>query len=193
MEPTLVDGDYVFVSKTGYGTRLPRSLFEVPWANLLTYFYPFNLLYHDPTQQYSRLYSKRDINRGDIIVFNIPVYQKQFGIKRCAHVSGDNIWTNDSIGNVLPHNNLCINIRSDSLSMVERRIITHYQLDAKDSTFHFHHNYYFLLGDNREASTDSRMWGAVQDDHVVGNVKFIVFSKETNGKFRWGRFFNIVK
>lgn len=59
MEPTLSDGDYVFVSKTVWGPRLPRSLYEIPWVNYLTYLYPFNLLVHRPTQQYKRLYSKK--------------------------------------------------------------------------------------------------------------------------------------
>lgn len=193
MNPTLVDGDYVLVSKISYGTRLPRSLYEIPWINLLTYFYPFNLLDHKPTQQYIRLFSKQDINKGDIVVFNIPVYQKMFGIKRCVYIPGDTIPNDDTFLGVLPHNNLCINMCRNSLSKMDYEIITHYHVCPHDSLLQFSHNYYFLLGDNRGASTDSRIWGAVQDDHIVGKAKFIIFSKDKNGKFRWNRFFNLVK
>jgi signal peptidase I len=189
MKPTLSDGDYVFVSKTFWGPRLPRSLYEIQWVNLLTYLYPFNLLGNESTQQYSRLYSTITVERGDIVVFNIPIYQSKFGVKRCTKIPGDTIMIHDNNGtNILPNSHNQINIR-DSLSTIEHRIITHYKLQPKDSLLYFHHSYFFFEGDNKEKSIDSRLWGAVQDDHIVGKVCFIVFSKETNGAFRWDRLF----
>lgn len=190
MEPTLVDGDYVLVSKMRYGSRLPRSLYEIPWVNLLTYLYPFNLLDHNPSQAYKRLHSKQSLERGDIVIFNIPVYQKQFGIKRCNQIPGDTVSIyNEPVVALIPYYGHTVRISTDSLNVIERRIIIHYGLQPCDSLVLFSHNYYFLTGDNRVNSTDSRVWGVVQDDHIVGKACFIIISKESNGAYRWKRFF----
>lgn len=155
----------------------------------MTYFYPFNLLGHQPSQQYIRLYSKRNVEKEDIVIFNLPIYQRQFGVKRCLKIPCDTIDYKDSCVNVLPYKDFSVNVFRDSLSVIEKRIIIHYRLSDIDSILCFPDNYYYLIGDNVKASTDSRTWGAIQGDHIVGKAKFILFSKEKNGKFRLKRFF----
>jgi signal peptidase I len=56
----------------------------------------------------------------------------------------------------------------------------------------FKMNYYWLMGDNRHNSLDSRYWGFVPEDHVVGEAWMIFFSWE-NGKPRWNRLFRLIK
>ena len=52
-------------------------------------------------------------------------------------------------------------------------------------------NYYWMMGDNRHNSLDSRFWGFVPEDHVVGKALFIWMSwDKNNGKVRWDRLFN---
>jgi signal peptidase I len=58
--------------------------------------------------------------------------------------------------------------------------------------YHFTHNYYFMLGDNRCHSSDSRAWGFVPESHIIGKAEFILFSN-WHGKVRWGRFFKFIK
>ena len=63
-------------------------------------------------------------------------------------------------------------------------------------SYTFKQDYYWMMGDNRHNSEDSRYWGYVPFDHVVGKPVFIWFSWETNGKginkVRWERLFTTV-
>lgn len=58
----------------------------------------------------------------------------------------------------------------------------------------FKMNYYFMSGDNVFNSYDSRYWGLLPEDHIIGKVAFIWKSEDENtGKFRWERFFKGLK
>ncbi|MEO5979141.1 MAG: signal peptidase I [Chryseolinea sp.] len=71
-------------------------------------------------------------------------------------------------------------------------------IDGKEVTeYTFKQNYYFMMGDNRHNSLDSRFWGFVPEDHVVGKAFFIWLSIDKNASFihkiRWRRFFNLIR
>ena len=61
----------------------------------------------------------------------------------------------------------------------------------KTDSYTFKMNYYWMMGDNRDNSLDSRYWGFVPDDHIVGKALFVWMSWDTNGTFldkvRWSR------
>lgn len=69
--------------------------------------------------------------------------------------------------------------------------------DKEITSYTFQRNYYFMMGDNRHFSADSRFWGMVPDDHIVGKAVFIWMSWDANEsnifkKVRWNRLFNVI-
>lgn len=71
-------------------------------------------------------------------------------------------------------------------------------IDGKEVTeYTFKQNYYFMMGDNRHNSLDSRYWGFVPEDHIVGKAFFIWLSIDKYAgflnKIRWNRFFMLIR
>ncbi|HEX2536090.1 MAG TPA: signal peptidase I, partial [Chitinophagaceae bacterium] len=113
-------------------------------------------------------------------------------------------WTIDFFGPVwIPKKGATIRLDSANYILYERAIRTYegntldvrngrYYLNGQESnSYTFKMNYYWMMGDNRHASQDSRFWGFVPEDRVVGKAWMIWFSWE-NGP-RWSRLFQIVK
>jgi|LakMenEpi03Aug12_release.lakeMendotaPanAssembly.Ray.scaffolds.fasta_scaffold05993_11 signal peptidase I len=71
-------------------------------------------------------------------------------------------------------------------------------INGQEATaYTFKQNYYFMMGDNRHHSADSRFWGFVPEDHIVGKAVFTWFSKENmdyhgSNNVRWDRIFHLV-
>ncbi|HWS01181.1 MAG TPA: signal peptidase I, partial [Prolixibacteraceae bacterium] len=68
---------------------------------------------------------------------------------------------------------------------------------AATREYTFKMDYFWMMGDNRYNSADSRLWGFVPEDHVVGKASFVWLSLDKNktflSKIRWNRFFMGVK
>ena len=62
----------------------------------------------------------------------------------------------------------------------------------KQDRYRFTHNYYFMLGDNRCHSSDSRAWGFVPESHIIGKAEFVLFSN-WHGEWRWERIFKMIR
>ena len=118
-------------------------------------------------------------------------------------------WNNDNFGPIyIPQAGKTVAINFMTLPFYSR-IITEYEknkLEVKGSdiyingiktnTYTFKQDYYWMMGDNRHNSEDSRYWGYVPADHIVGKPVFIWMSWDTNGKglgkIRWERLFTTV-
>ena len=113
-------------------------------------------------------------------------------------------WSSDNYGPItVPKKGITIELTDDNLKTY-RRCIEVYEAntienrngkifinDIETTSYTFKMDYYWLMGDNRHNSLDSRYWGFVPEDHVVGKASLIWFSYE-NGP-RWKRLFNIIK
>jgi signal peptidase I len=113
-------------------------------------------------------------------------------------------WTIDDYGPIwIPKAGITVPLNQQTLPLY-RRLITVYEGHTLDETgnsikidgkpadsYTFKYNYYWMMGDNRHNSQDSRFWGFVPETHVVGKASFIWFSWE-NGP-RWKRLFSNIK
>ncbi|MGM0479603.1 MAG: signal peptidase I [Bacteroidota bacterium] len=69
-----------------------------------------------------------------------------------------------------------------------------YLIDGEPaSTYTFELDYYWMMGDNRYNSADSRVWGFVPEDHIVGRASMVWFSKHPVDGVRWNRIFTLIE
>jgi len=165
MIPTLLVGDFIVVTKYSYGLRLPVLNTKV-------------LEVGDP-------------ERGDVVVFRYPTDPSVDFIKRVIGLPGDTV--------VYRNNRLFINnkemssIRADDFNYTdiygqlnvavektedllgfEHQILNHNNSRGIDGmSLNIPKGHYFVMGDNRDRSKDSRIWGLVPNNHLVGKAQFI--------------------
>lgn len=151
-------------------------------------------------------------------VATIRKYIDSAGVKNASLFPNDGKrnWNNDNIGPIyIPEAGKTVDITPQSMAFykeiietyegsemgVENRLTingTQVLLNGKPiDSYTFKQNYYWMMGDNRNNSEDSRTWGYVPENHVVGKPVFIWMSWDSNAsgfdKIRWERVFTTVK
>lgn len=186
LEPTLLTGDFILVNKYDYGVRLP--------------------LIH------TKIAGRAIPGRGDIIVFRWPPNLSYDFIKRVIGLPGDHIsYINKELyvnGKKIPQEPLRKVIADDengtkwlafekqeNLLGVQHRIY----LNPAKNTLNYKDiivppGMYFVMGDNRDDSADSRYWGFVPDTNIIGKAVLVWMSWDSNqNKVRWNRFGQSIK
>jgi len=120
-------------------------------------------------------------------------------------------WTADNYGAIrVPEKDMKIVINDSTLSLYGE-LIAKYEgndhvairngkltIEGKEiAEYKFKQNYYFMMGDSRHNSLDSRYWGFVPEDHILGKPLFIWFSYDSDAnmlnKVRWKRLFTLIE
>ncbi|MBR9829784.1 MAG: signal peptidase I [Oceanospirillales bacterium] len=169
MLPTLKIGDFILVNKYHYGLRLP----------VLN----------------TRFVSNNDPEHGDVIVFRYPEDTRINFIKRVVGVPGDVITYKDKILYVngepqqqellakLPPSRPTQLLLNEALAGENHRIYRDVYSPVVDGRWEVPEGHYFVLGDNRDNSKDSRYWGFVPEELLVG--------KATAVWMHWDGFFSL--
>ena len=171
MMPTLLKGDFIFVKKYSYGLRLPVTE--------------------------SKVIETGEPERGDVIVFRLPSDPSVNYIKRVIGLPGDEI--------VYKRQRLTINGETIDLVQTEnssypvpvfvedldgRRhdiLVTNPQFSTRDGTYRVPEGHYFVMGDNRDRSRDSRFIGAIPEQFLVGEASRIWMHFVPWNMPEWGR------
>jgi signal peptidase I len=214
MEKTLLIGDFLIVNKFLYGTKKGDLL-------LLNFFRESQVgkALHFP-QGYNRFLDSRILpvrqpKRGDVIVFKYPFGSRDF-IKRCVGTPGDTI----EIRNKMLYVN-GVQVEERYTMHIDRMVTpglsldrTRYQAAWQGGQFQdagrmcrdnfgpvvVPDNYYFMMGDNRDNSEDSRFWGPLHNRFIKGKAMVIYWSwkKEVPlfrfwKKIRWRRIAHLIR
>ena len=203
MKDTLMVGDFLLVNKFVYGIRTPDRIngidIEIPHIRLPAFKKP---------------------KRGDIIIFEYPRDPSVDYIKRCIGLPGDTV--------EVRNNNVYINGRAEGeqtlvgkeYDPVEEATFFCYKIKRQgNSSYTIRHRadgwsklssfgpvvvpsgHYFMMGDNRDNSSDSRFWGFMPQENILGKALILYFSFDKYKKskwnvfaaIRWHRIFNIIR
>nr|BAU79751.1 putative signal peptidase I [uncultured Aquificaceae bacterium] len=175
MKPSLLVGDFILVNKLVYG----NWDIGIPFTNI-TFFHHNNRL--------------AKIDRGDVIVFKYPEDPSIDFIKRVVGLPGDIVEVKNDIVyiNGKPLKRVEDGYYEEENEKVKKYKETTIRSDGKEYSYTVMEiedgigpdfgpvqvppNSYFVMGDNRDNSKDSRFWGFVPDDYVVGQAFVIYFS-----------------
>ncbi len=189
MEDTLLVGDFLLVNKFIYGVRTPDKIplinVKIPWVRLPGFKKP---------------------KSGDIVVFKYPRNPDQDYIKRCIAVGGDTVLIRDK--KVYVNGKQFVNppkSKFSSYTMSPGQPDYEIMPPGAGNRDNYgavvvpkHH--YFMMGDNRDNSLDSRYWGFLPEENVMGEALIIYFSWNKNAPFyrlynkiRWTRIGDIIR
>ncbi len=211
--PDRAKPQFSYLAKTKGQPFNPRNLYKL-YDITDGYYYPTKESFF--VQSLSDESFERFKNHPNVV--SIERYVDSAGAKNASLCpkDGKRNWNNDHMGPIyIPEKGVTVDITSESMAFYKEIIETYegseFGLNNKLSingtqvllngqpidSYTFKQNYYWMMGDNRNNSEDSRTWGYVPENHVVGKPVFIWLSWDANAsgfdKIRWDRVFTTVK
>lgn len=204
MKDTLLVGDFLLVNKFIYGVRTPD---RIPATDIKI--------------PYVRLPAFRTPRRGDVVIFKFPNDPSVDYIKRCVGLPGDTIQVQSNIVyvNGIPEGEtrlldekydpseqasfqyIQIHTPHDAEYTIRKRVKKPTRMQNYGPVV-VPPDHLFMMGDNRDNSSDSRFWGFMPMDNIVGRAAIIYFSFDKYKDrpawnimraVRWHRLFNIIR
>jgi len=160
MLDTLQIGDHLLVTKFAYDIRLPSTI----WLD---------------TTDGKVLYKTGDPQRGDIMVFKYPLNEDQDFIKRVIGLPGETVEIKNKV--------VYIDGRPLDEPYVLHKDARRVPVRDDFGPFKVPEGEYFMMGDNREGSHDSRFWGTVKRSKIVGKALVIYWSWASLTDIRFNR------
>lgn len=177
MIPTLLIGDFILVNKFAYGLRDP--------------------VFHQ------EFLARGKPERGDVAVFRYPSDPSLDYIKRIVALPGDEIAYKDktiyingepysqqpdgAYAAATTFNGAAYRL-SEQINGVSHRIIVDPSRPSEEFVYQVPEGQYFAMGDNRDGSSDSRVWGTVPEENLVGKAFFVWMSWDgSRSRPNWGR------
>lgn len=154
MMPTLLEGDFIFVEKYAYGLRLPVLG--------------------------TKIIETGEPQRGDVVVFKLPSDPSVNYIKRVIGLPGDTVvyerqrlTINGEIVELEPADSSAYTVPvfvEDLDGRVHDIMVTNPQFSTRDGIYRVPEGHYFMMGDNRDRSKDSRFIGPIPEKYLVGEA-----------------------
>lgn len=180
MLPSLYVGDFILVNKFVYGVRLPVID--------------------------EKIFSVSGPERGEVMVFRFPHDESINYIKRVVGLPGDQIEyrdkqliingetvardaASDDVLEATSRNAATLDHFAETLGDIEHSILVDTNKPSTNMRFSVPEGHYFVMGDNRDYSNDSRYWGFVPEENIIGKAFFIWFSWDSRngGGINWSR------
>lgn len=179
LKPTLLIGDFILVNKFTYGIRLPVI--------------------------HTKIFAVNEPKRGDIVVFREPPLESRDLIKRVIGVPGDHVsYRNKTLyinGQEIPqqfenysmdeednYGPWQVMQKQENLLGVKHKIFQIPTKENDDFDVVVPAGNYFMMGDNRDASADSREWGLLPEKNIIGKASYIWMSYDAlTHPVRWNR------
>ena len=199
MEDTLLIGDFLLVNKFNYGMRTPDWIgipytdigVDIPWVRIPGFKTP---------------------KQNDVVIFRYPQNTSIHFVKRCVALPNDIVFVHEKDLYLHPHEGdefIKANYPKENIVVAFDQLFVKNPYAAKHPGIHHddavindgqNHmpiffmpplkvpdNEYFMMGDNRDHSNDSRFWGTVPYGLIEGTPWFVYFSIDDNYEVRWER------